>query len=279
MARRERRHSFDLTYCQNDGTDYYEGGNSQYEQDKGRRVHFDDEYLMNSRRQKQHRNRDDIREMNVYETTSRLKESYCNIDKGLEILRRIYNNLMQSKQCLRYRSENSRNEYLGEINNLLEQVARLQKSLKKSGTKKRHYLEELSKLQLALREDRLKIEAARESRHELHAKMNASTKATRDHQITINKLAKSLSKITKDFQSLAMDDLTHRLIRTLFEVSTKQNNKFLVNLTHNQLATRTSSSRESVSRVISKLKKNGFIHIHDYEIELDNTLIELHSQL
>ena len=98
-------------------------------------------------------------------------------------------------------------------------------------------------------------------------------------QITINKLAKSLSKITKDFQSLAMDDLTHRLIRTLFEVSTKQNNKFLVNLTHNQLATRTSSSRESVSRVISKLKKNGFIHIHDYEIELDNTLIELHSQL
>ena len=98
-------------------------------------------------------------------------------------------------------------------------------------------------------------------------------------QLTINKLAKSLSKITKDFQSLAMDNLTHRLIRILFEVSIVDNNKFLVKLTHNQLANRTSSSRESVSRAISKLKKNGLIHVHDYEIELDDSLIELHSQL
>ena len=98
-------------------------------------------------------------------------------------------------------------------------------------------------------------------------------------QLTINKLSNSLSKITKDFQSLAMDNLTHRLVRTLFEVSTKDNNKFLVKLTHNQLANRTSSSRESVSRVISKLRKKGFIHIRDYEIELDDSLIELHSEL
>lgn len=98
-------------------------------------------------------------------------------------------------------------------------------------------------------------------------------------QITINRLAKSLSKITKDYQSLAMDNLTHRLVRILFEVSKKDKNKLYVNLTHNQLANRASTTRESVSRVISELRKNGFIHINDHEIELDNTLIEIHSQL
>jgi len=76
-----------------------------------------------------------------------------------------------------------------------------------------------------------------------------------------------------------MDNLTHRLVRILFEVSKKNNNKLYVKLTHNQLANRASTTRESVSRVISELRKNGLIHIHDHEIELDNTLIEIHSQL
>ncbi len=98
-------------------------------------------------------------------------------------------------------------------------------------------------------------------------------------QITISRLAKSLSKITKDFQSLAMDNLNHRLIKVLLEVSTKEKNKLLVNLTHSQLATRASSTRESVSRVISEFKKNGLIRTHEHEIEIDQSLLELYSQL
>lgn len=98
-------------------------------------------------------------------------------------------------------------------------------------------------------------------------------------QHTINVLSVSLSKITRDYQSLAMDDLTNRLVRTLFEVSSKNNNKLLVNLTHSQLANRTSSTRESVSRVIANLRNKGFIHTHDYEIEIDESLLQLHTQL
>ena len=98
-------------------------------------------------------------------------------------------------------------------------------------------------------------------------------------QITISKLASSLSKITKDFQSLAVDNLNHRLIRLLLEVSIKEKNKLSVRLTHNQLATRVASTRESVSRVIAELRKNGLIRTNEHEIEIDESLIELYSQL
>ena len=74
-------------------------------------------------------------------------------------------------------------------------------------------------------------------------------------QITINRLAKSLSKITKDFQSLAMDNLNHRLIKVLFEVSTKEKNKLLVNLTHSQLATRASSHKRICQPCYSGIKE------------------------
>ncbi|MFK7795675.1 MAG: Crp/Fnr family transcriptional regulator [Gammaproteobacteria bacterium] len=98
-------------------------------------------------------------------------------------------------------------------------------------------------------------------------------------QITISKLASSLSKITKDFQSLAVDNLNHRLIRLLLEVSIKEKNKLSVRLTHNQLATRVASTRESVSRVIAELRKNGLIRTSEHEIEIDESLIELYGQL
>jgi len=200
MGRHERRHSFDFSYSNND----------DYEQEKQRKVHFDDEYLACGRKQTRRRSlEDEIREMNVCETTTKLKESYQNIDKGLEILRRVYENLKHSKQSVRYgrNSDNERcqKEFISEINTLLEQVENLEKALRKSGTQKRQYLDELFHLQRALHEDRVKIESARESRkqkQDLHAKMNESTKVTRDQQITINKLKRDNQNLWRILQEV-----------------------------------------------------------------------------
>ena len=204
MGRHERRHSFDFAYSNNE----------DYEEDKQRKVHFDDEYLACRRRQARRRSReDDIREMNVCETTTKLKESYENIDKGLEVLRRIYENLKDSKQSVRYGggngngSENSQKEFVKEINTLLEQVEHLEKALRKSGTQKRQYLDELSHLQQALHEDRVKIEStkkrnSRQENEDLHAKMDESTKVTRDQQITINKLKRDNQNLWRILQEV-----------------------------------------------------------------------------
>uniref|UniRef100_A0A7M5WK77 Uncharacterized protein n=1 Tax=Clytia hemisphaerica TaxID=252671 RepID=A0A7M5WK77_9CNID len=198
MGKHGRRHSFDYS-CSND----YEV-NRFYEQEKQRKVHFDDEYLA-SRGRKQTRGRSqdgDIQEMGIYETTSKLKESYQNIDKGLDVLRRIYENLLHSKESVRYHSECSQKTFLSEINTLLSQVNELEKSLRKSGNQKREYLEELTRLQQALREDRSKFEASRENRHELHEKMKESTKQTREQQITINKLKKDNENLWRILQEV-----------------------------------------------------------------------------
>ena len=191
-----RRHSYDFSQGSSDEE------KRCYEQ---RKVHFDDQYL--TRRLKGHVTGkrigdNDIKQMNINETTTKLKESYQNIDKGLNILQRIYENLVESKQSIRYQNDCSQKMFISEINTLLDQVDELEKSLRKSGDQKREYIEELSRLQRALHEDRLKIEAARESRHDLHEKMNESTKVTREQQITINKLKRDNQNLWKILQDV-----------------------------------------------------------------------------
>ena len=195
-----RRHSYDFSQVSSDEE------KRCYEQ--SRKVHFDDQYLTRLRKgyvidkRKGNNDNNDIRQMNIDETTVKLKESYQNIDKGLHILRRIYDNLVESKQSIRYQNDCSQKLFISEINMLLEQVDALEKSLRKSGDQKREYIDELSRLQHDLHEDRLKIEAARESRHDLHEKMNESTKVTREQQITINKLKRDNQNLWKILQDV-----------------------------------------------------------------------------
>ena len=193
-GKHRRRHSFDFSQ-----------GSSDEERRcyEPRKVHFDDQYFIRRRKEQGKRNGDgDIRRMNIDETTTKLKESYQNIDKGLHILRKITDNLVESKQSIRYHNDCSQKVFVSEINTLLEQVDQLEKSLRKSGEQKREYLDELSRLQRALHEDRLKIEAARESRHDLHEKMNQTTKVTREQQITINKLKRDNQNLWKILQDV-----------------------------------------------------------------------------
>lgn len=192
-GKHRRRHSFDFSQ----GSD--EENRRCY--DERRKVHFDDQYLLARKRSAKH-NSSDIRQMNIDETTTKLKESYQSIDKGLHILRKIYKNLAESKQSARYQNECTEEVFVTEINTLLQQVDELEKSLRKSGEQKREYLDELSRLQRALHEDRMKIEATRENRHDLHEKMNESTKVTREQQITINKLKRDNQNLWKILQDV-----------------------------------------------------------------------------
>ena len=98
-------------------------------------------------------------------------------------------------------------------------------------------------------------------------------------RLIIDKLASSLTKLTKDYHSLALNNLDHRLVRTLIETSEKEGNKLVVKYTHSQLADRIAATRESVSRAISNLSKKGLVNTKNNEIILNDQLVDLYGQL
>jgi len=98
-------------------------------------------------------------------------------------------------------------------------------------------------------------------------------------QCVINILAESLSKLTKDYESLALDDLSHRMIRLLFDLSKEEEGCLVVSQTHNDIANRLASSRESVTRAITKMRDNDLLQTNEYGIKLTNKLIDMYSQV
>ena len=98
-------------------------------------------------------------------------------------------------------------------------------------------------------------------------------------KITIRKLSSSLTKLTKDYQSLALDNLGNRLVKTLIELSDRIEGNLVVSDTHGQIAQRVAATRESVSRAISKLHQKGLLNTINNKIVLDNKILDLYSQL
>ncbi len=98
-------------------------------------------------------------------------------------------------------------------------------------------------------------------------------------QSVIAILASSLSKLTKDYESLALDDLSHRLIRLLFDLSIEQNGALIVTNTHNDIANRVASSRESVTRAIAVLKDKDMLKANENGICLTDKLINMYSHI
>ena len=98
-------------------------------------------------------------------------------------------------------------------------------------------------------------------------------------QSVINILASSLSKLTKDYESLALDDLSHRLIRLLFDLSKEESGELIVSHTHNEIANRVASSRESVTRAIAVMKNSQLLETNEYGICLTKKLVDMYSQV
>lgn len=98
-------------------------------------------------------------------------------------------------------------------------------------------------------------------------------------QSVIKILASSLSKLTKDYESLALDDLSHRLVRLLFDLSKEEDGELIVNHTHNEIANRVASSRESVTRAIAVMKNSQLLETNEYGIRLTKKLIDMYAQV
>lgn len=98
-------------------------------------------------------------------------------------------------------------------------------------------------------------------------------------QSVINILASSLSKLTKDYESLALNDLSQRLVRLLIDLSENENGELIVNHTHNEIANRVASSRESVTRAISVMKNSQLLETNEYGIRLTKKLIDMYAQV
>jgi cAMP-binding proteins - catabolite gene activator and regulatory subunit of cAMP-dependent protein kinases len=98
-------------------------------------------------------------------------------------------------------------------------------------------------------------------------------------QSVINILASSLAKLTKDYESLALDDLSHRLIRLLLDLSEEEEGSLIVNHTHNEIANRVASSREAVTRAISAMKSSELLEANESGIRLTNKLISMYAHV
>ena len=98
-------------------------------------------------------------------------------------------------------------------------------------------------------------------------------------KMIIKKLASSLANLTKDYQSLALSKLDHRVMKTLIQLSSKINDQLIVAQTHHQIAERVAASRESVSRAISNLQKNNLVSCKSNQIILNNKLLDIYSQI
>jgi len=98
-------------------------------------------------------------------------------------------------------------------------------------------------------------------------------------QSVIRILASSLAKLTKDYESLALDDLSHRLIRLLLDLSQEEDGNLIVNHTHNEIANRVASSREAVTRAISAMKSSNLVEANESGIRLTNKLISMYAHV
>ena len=190
MATRERRNSYESP-SPNNYEDIYNciGSNS-------RKVHFDDENIIYANERKENnRIQLDYPDQTVHKITTKLKLSYERIEHSIEVLRTLFNDLLKTKKKLErctYSEAFHHTENITELERLLTEVKQLQGCFQNTGNRKRKYLEELSKLQSTLHEDRKKMEnwarMSSDSKKKLRTKINQTSRVTREQQLLINKL-------------------------------------------------------------------------------------------
>ena len=87
-------------------------------------------------------------------------------------------------------------------------------------------------------------------------------------------LASTIKKLTRDLENFALNNVHRRVVRTLLDHSTDiDGHKVVKDLTHKDIANLVASSRETVSRVIHDLKRDGYIQIKDGSINLKDSVL------
>ena len=85
----------------------------------------------------------------------------------------------------------------------------------------------------------------------------------------IKNLANEIIKITKDVEHFALSSVQERVLCALHKHAIDIDGRVVVNdLTHKELANLVASSRETVTRTLHNLKKEGFIQMNNGWIEM-----------
>lgn len=95
------------------------------------------------------------------------------------------------------------------------------------------------------------------------------TNNTKAAQNIIKILANGIRKITKDVESFALGSVQERVLRALHDHAIDVGGRSVVNnLTHREIANLVASSRETVTRALRDLKKEGLIQLNEGSIEI-----------
>lgn len=87
-------------------------------------------------------------------------------------------------------------------------------------------------------------------------------------------MATTIKKLTKDLEYFALNNVHRRVVRALLDHSINIDGKRVVkSLTHKEIANLVASSRETVSRVIHDLKRDGFLHIKNGKINIEESAL------
>ena len=221
MSCSERRHSFDSIA-------FEEENRSSAAR---RRVRFNDEHVsLNKTNRKQFV----YPQLTVQEVTAKLKASYEGIENALEILSKLLIELNTTKRMLECQDRACNNtDNLSELERLLSEVRHLQGGFQNIGIRKRQYLEELSRLQNTLHEDRKKMEKwmniSRSSKKKLFTKIDKSSRITKEQQQMINKLKADNTSLWQTLQEIHqhLRDENNEVSRSLnlpdpFEISAQK---------------------------------------------------------
>ncbi len=87
-------------------------------------------------------------------------------------------------------------------------------------------------------------------------------------------MATTIKKLTKDLENFALNNVHRRVVRALLDHSINIDGRRIVKgLTHKDIANLVASSRETVSRVIHDLKKDGLIQVKNGKINIKESAI------
>ena len=87
-------------------------------------------------------------------------------------------------------------------------------------------------------------------------------------------MATTIKKLTKDLENFALNNVHRRVVRALLDHSINIDGRRVVkSLTHKDIANLVASSRETVSRVIHDLKRDGFLQIKNGKINIEESAL------
>lgn len=90
-------------------------------------------------------------------------------------------------------------------------------------------------------------------------------------QKIVSTMARTIKKLTSELENFALNNVHRRVERTLLNHAINDHGRKVVKgLTHKDIANLVASSRETVSRVMQDLKRDGYIQIKNGDIDIKN---------